>query len=50
MAEILTTEAERFPNLAAAMRTAAGGENQGLEFGLDRILDGLELLISARKD
>jgi AcrR family transcriptional regulator len=50
LGEILTTEAARFPNLAAAMQTAAGSENQGLEFGLDRILDGLELLISARKD
>ena len=50
LAEILTTESTRFPNLAAALRTAAGSENQGLEFGLDRILDGLELLISARKD
>ncbi len=50
LAEILSTESERFPNLAAALRTAAGSENQGLEFGLDRILDGLELLISARRD
>ncbi len=50
LAEILTTEAARFPSLAAAMQTAAGSENQGLEFGLDRILDGLELLISARTD
>lgn len=49
LAEILTTEADRFPSLAAAMRSAAGSENQGLEFGLDRILDGLELLISERK-
>ncbi|MGW1340526.1 TetR/AcrR family transcriptional regulator [Kribbella sp. NPDC002412] len=48
LAGILTTEAARFPHLAAAMQTAAGGENQGLEFGLDRILDGLEMLISAR--
>jgi AcrR family transcriptional regulator len=50
LAEILSTEAERFPSLTAALRTASGSENQGLEFGLDRILDGLELLISARKD
>jgi len=49
LAEILSTEAERFPSLTAALRTAAGSENQGLEFGLERILDGLELLISARK-
>jgi AcrR family transcriptional regulator len=50
LAEILSTEADRFPSLAAAMRTAAGSENQGLEFGLDRILDGIELLINARMD
>jgi hypothetical protein len=49
LAEILTTEAARFPGLAAAMQTAASNENQGLEFGLDRILDGLEVLITARK-
>ncbi|WP_328999842.1 TetR/AcrR family transcriptional regulator [Kribbella sp. NBC_00709] len=49
LAEILTTRADRFPHLAIAMRTTAGSENQGLEFGLERILDGLELLISGRK-
>jgi AcrR family transcriptional regulator len=50
LADILTTEAARFPSLTAALTTAAGNENQGLEFGLDRILDGLEALISARSD
>jgi AcrR family transcriptional regulator len=49
LTQILTTEAERFPHLTTALRTAAGSENQGLEFGLQRILDGLELLISGRK-
>lgn len=49
LAEILTTEADRFPHLTTAMRTSAGSENQGLEFGLERILDGLELLITGRK-
>ncbi|MDX3005366.1 TetR/AcrR family transcriptional regulator [Kribbella solani] len=42
---ILNSEADRFPHLTAAMRTSAGSENQGLGFGLDRILDGLNLLI-----
>ncbi|GAA1566278.1 TetR/AcrR family transcriptional regulator [Kribbella hippodromi] len=42
---ILSTESDRFPHLTAAMRTSPGSENQGLEFGLDRILDGLDLLI-----
>jgi hypothetical protein len=32
------------------MRTTAGSENQGLQFGLDLILDGIELLITARQD
>ncbi|TCO51025.1 TetR family transcriptional regulator [Kribbella antiqua] len=50
LADILTTEAARFPSLTAALTTAGGSENQGLEFGLDRILDGLEALINARKD
>jgi AcrR family transcriptional regulator len=50
LAEILSTEAARFPCLTTAMRTSAGSENQGLEFGLARILDGLELLISGRSD
>ena len=49
LTQILTTEAARFPHLTTALRTAAGSENQGLEFGLQRILDGLELLISGRK-
>jgi AcrR family transcriptional regulator len=49
LAAVLSTEAERFPSLAAALQTVAGNENQGLTFGLDRILDGLEVLISARK-
>ena len=50
LAEILTTEADRVPHLTTAMRTSAGSENQGLEFGLARILDGLELLINDRTD
>jgi hypothetical protein len=48
LTEILTTEAARFPHLVAAMRTAADGGDQGLEFGLERILDGLELLVRSR--
>jgi AcrR family transcriptional regulator len=47
-AEILATEAARFPHLTAALRTSAGHENQGLEFGLQRILDGLDLLVRGR--
>lgn len=50
LAEILRSEAARFPHLTAVMQTAAGSENQGLEFGLERILDGIELLVSGRTD
>jgi AcrR family transcriptional regulator len=50
LAAVLRTEAERFPNVASAMQTIAGSENQGLTFGLERILDGLDVLISARTD
>jgi AcrR family transcriptional regulator len=50
LGEILATEAARFPHLAAAASTMAGSQNQGLEFGLQRILDGIELLVSGRAD
>jgi hypothetical protein len=48
LTEVLSTQADRFPGLAAAMQSVEGNENQGLAFGLDRILDGLELLITQR--
>jgi len=41
--------AERFPALAAAVAdAAAGGQDQALDFGLDRILDGLDALVRSR--
>jgi len=43
--EVLATQAERFPGLAAAMQSIDGTANQGLTFGLERILDGLDVLI-----
>jgi AcrR family transcriptional regulator len=49
LAEVLTTRAAEFPGLAAAMRSVGDSQNQGLAFGLDRILDGLETLITARQ-
>jgi len=49
LTEVLKTHAERFPGLAAAMQSIDGNQNQGLTFGLDRILDGIGLLITARK-
>lgn len=39
--------ADRFPALAAAM-ASPGGQDQALDFGLERILDGLEALITRR--
>ncbi|MDX6259250.1 MAG: hypothetical protein QOH84_938 [Kribbellaceae bacterium] len=45
LAEILATQPDRFPGLAAAMKSIAGTENQGLVFGLERFLDGLEVLV-----
>ncbi|MGW2543868.1 TetR/AcrR family transcriptional regulator [Kitasatospora sp. NPDC001574] len=39
--------ADRFPALAAAMATQ-DGRDQALDFGLERILDGLEALITRR--
>lgn len=42
--------ADRFPALAAAFASAAasGSQDQALDFGLARILDGVELLINRR--
>jgi hypothetical protein len=48
LAEILSTHADRFPGLAAALQSVDGNQNQGLTFGLNRILDGLATLISQR--
>ncbi|MCG6497834.1 TetR/AcrR family transcriptional regulator [Kitasatospora sp. A2-31] len=47
---LLQEHADRFPALAAATREAAveGGRNEALEFGLERILDGLDALIARR--
>ncbi|MEU4389934.1 TetR/AcrR family transcriptional regulator [Kribbella sp. NPDC023855] len=45
LSEVLATQSERFPGLAVAMRSIDGQQNKGLTFGLDVILDGLEVLI-----
>ncbi|MFI9382364.1 TetR/AcrR family transcriptional regulator [Kutzneria sp. NPDC052558] len=46
-AEVLATRADRFPHVVAALTSAARHESreQGLEFGLERILDGVELFL-----
>ncbi|MEV0369250.1 TetR/AcrR family transcriptional regulator C-terminal domain-containing protein [Streptomyces sp. NPDC050636] len=50
--ELLVGRSDRFPAVAAAVASAAAGSarNQALEFGLERILDGLEAYISDRAD
>ncbi|AGZ44615.1 TetR/AcrR family transcriptional regulator [Actinoplanes friuliensis] len=50
MGEVMQVHGDRFPHLTAAMlQTAAeGGQNQAFTFGLHRILDGLETLLSRR--
>lgn len=48
--EQLRRHGDRFPTLVATMAAAAtdGGHDQAFEFGLDRILDGLNNLITQR--
>jgi hypothetical protein len=50
LAPQLAEHAARFPEAVAAFREAGGSEgaDEALEFGLDRILDGLESLVSRR--
>ncbi|MGZ9928617.1 TetR/AcrR family transcriptional regulator [Streptomyces sp. NC-S4] len=52
LGEVMREHGERFPALGAALASAAahGGRDQALEFGLGRILDGLELLMARRAD
>ncbi|WP_245204380.1 TetR/AcrR family transcriptional regulator C-terminal domain-containing protein [Kitasatospora sp. RG8] len=45
---LVREHAERFPALASAM-AAPDGRDQALEFGLERILDGLDALITRRQ-
>lgn len=49
--ELLRRYGERFPALAATMTAAAteGPQEQAFDFGLDRILDGLQALIAQRR-
>ncbi|SCF46584.1 Tetracyclin repressor, C-terminal all-alpha domain [Micromonospora matsumotoense] len=48
--EQIRRHGDRFPALAATMAAAAvdGRQDQVFEFGLDRILDGLDILIRQR--
>jgi hypothetical protein len=41
---------QQFPALAAAIESAvqSGGQDQAFTFGLDRILDGVALLVDSR--
>jgi hypothetical protein len=50
MAELLRGREDRFPAVTAAIESAvaSGAQDQGLDFGLRLILDGVELLLSRR--
>lgn len=52
LGELMRAHGERYPALTAALASAAqsGGQDQALEFGLHRILDGLGLLIAQRSN
>ncbi|MEV4352182.1 TetR/AcrR family transcriptional regulator C-terminal domain-containing protein [Actinoplanes sp. NPDC049596] len=47
---VLREHADRFPALTAAVTDAAarGGQDQAFRFGIERILDGMEVLIQRR--
>ncbi|MFD2763228.1 TetR/AcrR family transcriptional regulator C-terminal domain-containing protein [Micromonospora eburnea] len=47
-AALLRGREERFPALTAALRSARHDSDQALDFGLARILDGIQALITAR--
>ncbi|WP_328304718.1 TetR/AcrR family transcriptional regulator C-terminal domain-containing protein (plasmid) [Streptomyces sp. NBC_00435] len=50
LGEVMRVHGERYPALGAALASAAeaGGQDQALDFGLERILDGLGQLVAER--
>jgi AcrR family transcriptional regulator len=50
IAELLDTHGDRYPAVAAALASASrpGSQDRALEFGLERIFDGLGVLIAQR--
>lgn len=53
MAEVMEAAGDRYPEVAAAMGEQTGGasaRDDALNFGIDRILDGLQALIDRRAD
>ncbi|AGL19712.1 TetR/AcrR family transcriptional regulator C-terminal domain-containing protein [Actinoplanes sp. N902-109] len=48
MAAVMRAHGDRFPHLPAAMADAGQGADQAFEYGLARILDGVEGLVSRR--
>lgn len=50
LAAVVAERGEEYPALAVALGSIArhGGQDQGLEFGLERILDGVGLLVERR--
>jgi AcrR family transcriptional regulator len=49
MGAVMRAHGERFPHLMAAMADAGAGADQAFEYGLARILDGIEKLIRTRR-
>ncbi|MGW5365845.1 TetR/AcrR family transcriptional regulator [Actinopolymorpha pittospori] len=45
---LLAEDEDRFPAVTAALADTAGATDQALDFGIQRLLDGVELLISRR--
>ncbi|MGW0700144.1 TetR/AcrR family transcriptional regulator C-terminal domain-containing protein [Streptomyces sp. NPDC002867] len=52
LGELMQAHGEHYPALTAALVSATrhGGQDQALEFGLQRMLDGLGLLIAQRSN
>ncbi|MEV6574408.1 TetR/AcrR family transcriptional regulator [Streptomyces sp. NPDC051577] len=50
LGEVMREHGERYPALSAALASVAehGGQDQALEFGLERIFDGVGLLVERR--
>lgn len=50
LGEVMRVHGEKYPALGAALASVAeaGGQDQALDFGLERILDGLGLLVAER--
>lgn len=48
LGDLVAAYEDRYPAMAAALADTAAGTDQALDFGIQRILDGVELLITRR--